>query len=99
MSFGISGDYKRVEESHYPGRIREAALSEERADDQRHLAELEELVKKQQRKGGQAEDVVELHEEAQKRPQEDDPPQEPAAAKDPEGPEGEDGPKHLDITV
>ena len=46
MSSGIDGGYNRVNESHYPGRIRETSLGEERADDQRHLAELEEFVKK-----------------------------------------------------
>jgi len=111
MSLGMSDAYKRINESHYPGRIRETSLSQERADEKRHLAELEEFVKKH--KGEHAEkDDSDAHEEdaeeKQQAPQPTDtlelhdsapqhpPEQQPSSAEN-ELPRTSDG--HLDIRI
>jgi hypothetical protein len=56
MTVDRTGPYKRVNESHWPGRVREAGMSRERSDDQRHLAEFAEFVKKEHRRKEDAEE-------------------------------------------
>jgi len=100
MSFGIDGTYNRVNESHYPGRIRETNLSEERADDQRHLAELEEFVRKHRKDRGGQKDTVDLHEEEnEETPADKEPVGEPPPAEDVPQEADEDAPPHLDVTI
>ncbi len=98
MSSGIDGGYSRVNESHYPGRIRETSLGEERTDDQRHLAELEEFVKKHKDKSARQQDTVELHDQKEKEPQENPTSEEHQSPEAPQK-ESEDGQSHLDITI
>jgi len=113
MTVDMSGAYKRVNESHYPGRIRETNLSRERADDQRHLAEFEEFVKKEHREKGEH-DEPEALEEKKQAPEEphdvvelhDSQPQEPAEKPSPSAKEdkpsdasSKTGGGHLDITI
>ena len=99
MSFGMDGIYSRVNESHYPGRIRETNLSEERADDQRHLAELEEFVKKHRDDAGGQKDPGELDEDKNETSPEKDPEDEQAPEQDPPQQADEAAPPHLDVTI
>ena len=100
MTSGIGGADKRVTESRYAGRIRETSLDREHAGRQRHLAELEELIRKRKSRSGAREDRVELHAR-----REEDPPQarrvrpERTPPEDREGKADDEGPHHLDVTV
>ena len=110
MTVDMSGAYKRVNESHYPGRIRETGLTRERADDQRHLAELEEFVKKHKGKHSgkdgqeheeeektkdEQQDVVELHTDENQIPPKSSPQAKSDQAKKP----SDDDRPHLDIRI
>ncbi len=89
MSFGLPGDVKRVGESRYTTRVREAALNQERADAAARLAELEDRVRRQKQRPAR-EDSVELHS-----PDSKSAPPKPAEKK----PAVPADPKHLDITI
>jgi hypothetical protein len=110
MSVDMTGPYKRVNESHWPGRVREAGMSSERSDDQRHLAEFEEFVKKEhRRKEGEEDeppeeekrppdvphDVLDLH--GPPAPEPDDADQDATPPKQDTPPD--EGAGHLDITI
>jgi len=110
MTVDGSGAYKRINESHYPNRVREAGLTRERADDQRHLAEFEEEVRKQKHKhhendteenqeqpkqDNSPQDVVELH--TDEKPEPPVSPEPPQADEEKNPPD--DGRPHLDIRI
>lgn len=45
MTFGISGPFKRVEQSHHLRTVRQVGLNEQHSDEKRHLAEMEEQIR------------------------------------------------------
>ena len=97
MSFGIHGDYKKVAETRYPGRVREAALNEERADDQKRLAEMEDFVRTHRKKSRRQQDPVDLERREEPAPGKET----PSGKKPAEEPPAKRGgpPPHLDVTI
>jgi hypothetical protein len=96
MPFGIHGDYKRVDETRYPGRVREAALNEEHADDKKRLAELEDFVRTHRKQSRRQQDSLDLHHRKEGGPARKGSLQKPAGKPAPKS--GERTP-HLDITI
>ena len=89
-------DVKRVTEARYPGRVREAALNQEREDDKERLAELEDFVRRHRKAPPPREDSVELKSPTPS-PGEAPPPEPPSKPAS-EKPKADDG-KHLDIRI
>lgn len=99
MTSGIGGADKRVTESRYAGRIRETSLDREHAGRQRHLAELEELIRRQKSRSAAREDTVELHVREEDTPQTRRVRPERTPPEDRERKADDEGPHHLDVTV
>ena len=95
MSLGMPGDVKRVGETRYTPRVREAALNQERADEQIRLAALEDHVRRQRKHAPK--DTVELKSSPEK--DASGPPTAPAKNPAEKKPAEKKAGEHLDITV
>ena len=91
----MPGDVKRVGETRYTPRVREAALNQERADEKIRLAALEDHVRRQRRRAPK--DTLDLKSRPEEGPSAPPTPseKEPAEEKPAERKSGE----RLDITV
>jgi len=105
MSSGIGGgSFRPIEQSSYLKKIREGSLNEERGDEDRRLAELEEFVRKHghPKREGEPKDEQDLAQQPETGKEE--PPEEPAEAEPEKEPEEKpkeppEGSHRIDLTI